>query len=138
MTNVGAGHYLPTTPTPAAWLEVELLDRAGDVVPGTQASRRIGRELRFAGGRFEEVEDTRIPPGQSLELTRAWRGGRIGDATHLRVRVRVKPDDYYEGLYRRRLRARLDGEVRSRFDEALARAVGSEYVAYDETVPLTP
>ncbi|HEV7554147.1 MAG TPA: c-type cytochrome, partial [Kofleriaceae bacterium] len=27
LTNAGAGHYLPTTPTPAAWLTVELLDR---------------------------------------------------------------------------------------------------------------
>src|SRR5262249_24957618 len=24
VTNIGAGHYLPTTPTPAAWLEIEL------------------------------------------------------------------------------------------------------------------
>lgn len=132
MTNVGAGHYLPTTPTPAAWLELELLDQAGAVIPGTAASKRIGRELRFARGRFEEVEDTRIPPGQSLSLDKGWRGGRIGEATHLRVRVRVKPDDYYEGLYRRRLRARLDGVVRGLFDQALARAVGSEYVAYEE------
>jgi len=43
--NVGAGHYLPTTPTPAAWLEVELVDRAGKPIAGAKASRRIGRDI---------------------------------------------------------------------------------------------
>ena len=135
--NVGAGHYLPTTPTPAAWLETELVDAAGKPVAGTAAAKRIGRELRFAKGRFEEVEDTRIPPGKSLAVDKGWRGGRVAAATHLRVRVRVKPDDYYEGLYRRRLKAKLDPTVRAHFETALARAVASEYVAYDELWPIT-
>src|SRR5512134_737733 len=43
LTNVGAGHYLPTTPTPAAWLRVELLDAAGHAIKGTRRERRIGR-----------------------------------------------------------------------------------------------
>ena len=67
---------------------------------------------------------------------KGWKDGRVGQATHLRVRVRVKPDDYYEGLYRRRLKAKLDAEVRVQFDAALARAVASEYVAYEELVPV--
>jgi mono/diheme cytochrome c family protein len=135
MGNVGAGHYLPTTPTPAAWLSIELLDAAGAPVPGTLVEKRIGRHLRFRKV-FEEVEDTRIPPGGALDLHRAWRAGRIATATHLRVRVRVRPDDYYEGLYKARLKAKLDPEIRAMFVSALARAEASAYVAYDSTFPV--
>jgi mono/diheme cytochrome c family protein len=132
ITNVGAGHYLPTTPTPAAWLELELEDEGGRAIAGTSASRRIGRAIRPRGTGFEELEDTRLPPGGSLAIDRGWRGGRIAAATHLRVRVRVRPDDYYEGLYQRRLADTLPAEARRRFEAALARARASPYVAYDE------
>ncbi len=137
VTNVGAGHYLPTTPTPAAWLDVELIDGDGAIIPGARASKRIGRHLRFVGGEFVEVEDTRIPPGQSLGLAQGWRGGAVDRAVRARVRVRVRPDDYYEGLYRARLGAKLAPDVRAMFEEALARAEASPYVAYEQTIAIT-
>ncbi|MEZ4401642.1 MAG: c-type cytochrome [Kofleriaceae bacterium] len=137
VTNVGAGHYLPTTPTPAAWLELELVDAAGAIIPGAQASKRIGRAIRFVAGRFEEVEDTRIAPGASLELAQGWRGGAVRGAVAARVRVRVRPDDYYEGLYKSRLAGRLDAEVRAQFTAALARAQATPYVAYQVDWPIT-
>jgi hypothetical protein len=137
VTNVGAGHYLPTTPTPAAWLEVELVDAGGHAITGTLASRRIGRALRPTATGFEQLEDTRIPPGEALTLDRAWRGGRIGLATHLRVRVRVRPDDYYEGLYQRRLAGRRTAAERALYQAALARVQASPYVAYDELWPIS-
>ena len=137
ITNVGAGHYLPTTPTPAAWLEVELVDASGAAIPGATAARRIGRALRAVGNRFEELEDTRLAPGASLELAQGWRGGAVDRAARARVRVRVRPDDYYEGLYKARLRARLTPEVRAMFETALARAEASPYVAYEEDVAIT-
>ncbi|MBK9030157.1 MAG: c-type cytochrome [Myxococcales bacterium] len=137
ITNVGAGHYLPTTPTPAAWLSVELVDATGALVPGAIAERRIGRAIRFAGGAFVEDEDTRIAPGASLELAGAWRGGAVARAVAARVRVRVRPDDYYEGLYRQRLRGRLAPDVRAMFEAALARAEASPYVAYQDDVAIT-
>jgi mono/diheme cytochrome c family protein len=134
--NVGAGHYLPTTPTPAAWVSIELLDSAGSPIPGTRAEKRIGRHLRFVDKHFEEIEDTRIPPGGHLDLDRAWRGGRLSSATHLHIVVRVRPDDYYEGLYKSRLRAKLDPETRATFQSALARAESSGYIAYDALLPV--
>jgi hypothetical protein len=136
MGNVGAGHYLPTTPTPAAWLSIELLDAKGAPIPGTLVEKRVGRHIQFVKKAFQEIEDTRIPPGGHLDLHRAWRAGRIARATHLRIRVRVRPDDYYEGLYKARLRAKLDPEIRAMFETALANAEASAYVAYDETVPV--
>ncbi len=135
--NVGAGHYLPTTPTPAAWLEIELVDAAGQVVAGASARKRIGRHIRHDQTGWVELEDTRIPPGGAIELAQGWRSGRSAAATHARVRVRVRPDDYYEGLYQRSLRGKkLSASARALYQAALARARASPYVAYEELWPI--
>jgi hypothetical protein len=136
MTNVGAGHFLPTTPTPAAWLTVELVDGGGTAIRGARAEKRIGRHIVFDDG-WKQREDTRIPPGETLALTAAWQRGRVGSATHLRVTIRVHPDDYYEGFYRARLKRRLSAEARRLYQEALTRAEAARYVAYDETIAIT-
>lgn len=135
--NVGAGHYLPTTPTPAAWLRIELVDATGAPIAGARAERRIGRQLAYRDGGWVILEDTRIPPGEALEVAGGWRAGRVADATHVRVVVEVHPDDYYEGLHAARLKAKdLTPEVRALFEQALARAQGSHYVAHDELVAI--
>jgi mono/diheme cytochrome c family protein len=134
--NVGAGHMLPTTPTPAAWLEIDLVDARGDVIKGAHAEQRIGRKIRPSGGDFVEDEDTRVPPGGSIEVAGAWKSGRVAEATHARITVRVHPDDYYEALYRRRLAALLPGATRTLYEEALARGVANRYVAETLLVPI--
>ena len=137
VSNVGAGHFLPTTPTPAAWLRIELVDRDGVAITGASEELRIGRYLEF-NGKFIEHEDTRIPPGESVELARAWKRGRVPAATHARITLRVWPDDYYERLYRYRLKADLDDDIRAMFEEALAWAEGNRYVAIDRLVAIEP
>jgi len=136
VTNVGAGHRLPTTPTPAAWLAIELVDAGGRPIAGARAERRIGRKIEYRDG-WRELEDTRIPPGESLEVAGAWRRGRVADATGVRVTVTVHPDDYYEGLYKSRLAKPLAPSVRAQFEAALQRASGSYYVAYERVFPLS-
>lgn len=135
LRNVGAGHYLPTTPTPAAWMSVELVDESGAAIRGARKELRIGRHLTSKGG-WKELEDTRIPPGESIELAAAWKNGRVAQATHARVIVRVHPDDFYEGLYESRLRKDLSADVRATFQEALRRARASHYVALERLVPI--
>ena len=136
--NVGAGHYLPTTPTPAAWLEIELVDGDGRIVAGAVARKRIGRHIRSTTEGWKELEDTRIAPGAALDLAQGWRAGRVAAATHARVRVRVRPDDYYEGVYERRLKnPKLSAADRARYQAALDRARSTPYVAYEELWPIT-
>ena len=133
--NVGAGHFLPTTPTPAAWVSIRLLDKAGKPIAGAYSEKRIGRHLKFDKG-WQEIEDTRIPPGESLELAAAWKAGRVAKATHAQIIIRVAPDDYYESLYEGRLERKLGPEERRLFTEALRNARESHYQAVERLVPL--
>ena len=135
LTNTGAGHYLPTTPTPAAWLRVELVDGDGVGIAGAAAELRIGRDIYF-DGTWHERADTRIPPGERAVMARAWRGGRTSAARGVRVTLEVHPDDFYEGLYQVRLRGTPAPEARALYEQALARARGTHYIAEQRVVPI--
>ena len=131
--NVGAGHYLPTTPTPAAWVSIALLDAQGHAIAGATDRKRIGREIWF-DGTWHERADTRIPPGETLRFARAWRAGRTGEATVARIRVEVHPDDFYERFYAEQLAGKLAPEQRGLYEQALARTLAARYVAEERDV----
>ena len=135
VTNAGAGHYLPTTPTPAAFLSVQLVDASGKPIAGARAEKRIGRHIDF-DGKWVEHEDTRIPPGESIELAGAWRDGRVAEAAGALVTLRVEPDEYYERFYRNNLERELSAESRRLYEEALALTQKSQYVAVRKTFPI--
>src|SRR4029079_14909457 len=102
------------TPTPAAWLRIELLDAKGKPLAGANASQRIGRDIYF-DGTWHERADTRIPPGERVTLSRSWKA----NAATVRVTVDVHPDDYYEHLYELRLTQKLSAERRTLYEQAL-------------------
>ena len=131
VTNSGAGHYLPTTPTPAAWIIAELLDDDGDVLETKK--KRIGWHLVFTNGKWKEIEDTRIPPGESLLFTPFFRSKR---ATHVRVSIFVSPDDFYEGFYLQTLKNKHAARERTMFEIALARTRDAKYTAYRRLFPI--
>lgn len=136
LANVGAGHYLPTTPTPAAWIVIELLDARGQAIEGATAELRIGRDISYDAGTWSEREDTRIPPGDKAVMARAWKGGRVGEATTARIFVEVHPDDYYERLYERRLAGTLEPARRTLYEQALAAGKANRYTALTRDVPI--
>ena len=137
LRNRGAGHYLPTTPTPVIWLRIELVDARGRSIPGATSALRIGRDLTYDGA-WHERADTRIPPGQRATMARAWTGGRTREATAARITVEVEPDAFYEGIYASRLRGQLEPAARALYEQALARARTSRYIADERTVPIAP
>jgi mono/diheme cytochrome c family protein/ribosomal protein L40E len=127
LANIGAGHDLPTTPTPAVWLRLEILE--GTRVVGS-FEQRIGRDI-YWDGQWHERADTRIPPGGSLRVARQWQAGHANAA---RVTVEVHPDDYYERLYAERLATNPPG--RALYEAALRRANGSHYTAETRWIAL--
>jgi len=137
LANVGAGHYLPTTPTPAVWLRIELFDARGTAIEGARDELRIGRDIWF-DGTWHERADNRIPPGEHVTFAKAWQGGRAKQAAVARVIVEVWPDAYYEGFYQGRLRDNPPPAIRALYDRAIARATSSHYVAEQVEVPLPP
>jgi cytochrome c len=137
LRNVGAGHYLPTTATPSAWLRVELYDARGVAIAGARAELRIGRDVLYDAQGWHERADTRIPPGESVTLARAWSGGRTAEAAIARVTVEVHPDDYYEQLYAHELAGKLAPDARLLYERAAARARASHYIAEQRDVALS-
>ncbi|HEY5921520.1 MAG TPA: c-type cytochrome [Kofleriaceae bacterium] len=135
LANVGAGHYLPTTATPAAWLKIELFDAKGIAIHGARAEQRIGRDVEFVK-QWVEKSDTRIPPGESLRMARAWQGGRTAQAAYARITVEVHPDDFYERMYATRLQAKLPDATRKQYEIALQRALASRYLADQQDVTI--
>lgn len=131
LTNIGAGHYLPTTSTPAVLLRIALLDGKGAALQSDEL--RIGRSIAFAK-QWTEKADTRIAPGGAATLTRTWQ--RAG-ATAARVTVEVHPDAYYEDLYAARLKTKLPDATRKQYEQALQRALASRYVAEQRDVALS-
>ncbi len=138
LRNIGAGHMLPTTTTPAVWLAIALVDGQGAELPLPRASSRIGRDLVYEHGAWRERSDTRIAPGDSALLVDGWSADRTAGAVAARVTVTVRPDDYYEGFYQRLLSARPPPAPAQRalYEQALARARASSYVAEERILPL--
>lgn len=128
VTNVGAGHYLPTTPTPAAWLTIEVLDGSDKVLATDK--QRIGRDIYF-DTEWHERADTRIPPGETLTMSRAW---KLTGAVTARVTLEVHPDDYYERAYAAQLKKQMPAERKKLYEEALARGRSRHYIAERRTV----
>jgi len=137
LKNIGAGHYLPTTPTPAAWLSITLLDARGRAIVGAADRYRIGRDIWFDGA-WHERADTRIPPGETTTFARAWTAGRTAEATTARIAIEVHPDDFYEHFYADRLTGSLAPVQRAMYQQALTRALGSRYLAEQRDVPIAP
>jgi mono/diheme cytochrome c family protein len=135
--NIGAGHFLPTTPTPAAWLSITLLDARGHPIAGASDRHRIGRDIWF-DGTWHERADTRIPPGEAVTVARAWTAGRTAQATAARIAIEVHPDDFYERFYVDKLAGTLVPAQRALYQQALTRALGSRYVAEQRDVPIEP
>ncbi len=126
IANVGAGHYLPTTPTPAVYVTIELLDEGRVVAASTY---EIKRGIYYDGAAWHETSDTRIPPGETRSIARAWKVR----ATQARVTIEVHPDAFYETIYAQRLKGKVNAAQVALYKQALATAISRRYVAETRT-----
>jgi hypothetical protein len=133
ITSTGVGHDFPTYVTPRVLVRAELLDAAGDPIPGSLEERAIGREVPLDLSR--EIADTRIPAGGRFTLDYTRRLDR--PELRLRVSVTVFPDHFYTGFFESLLENGAgDGEAQIR--EALAATRRSAFVIFDRDLPLMP
>lgn len=132
IVNVGAGHYLPTTPTPAVHVTIELLDAKGARVAASEYA--IKRGIYYDGTAWHETSDTRIPPGETRSIARAWTNS--ARATQARVTIEVHPDAFYETIYAQRLKGKVNAAQVALYEKALATAIGRRYVAEVRTIAI--
>ncbi len=132
IVNVGAGHYLPTTPTPAVHVTIELLDANSARVASSVYTLKRG--IHHDGKAWHETSDTRIPPGDKRSIARAW---KAPTATTARITIEVHPDAFYEQIYTQRLKGRINPTQRTLYEAALATAIARRYVAEVRTVAIT-
>src|SRR6185436_19772252 len=89
------GHAFPTYVTPRVVLRGELIDSAGNVVPGTVRERVIAREVALDLSR--EIRDTRLAPGARARLDYRARAPVAG--LRVRLSVVVEPDAFYTAFF---------------------------------------
>lgn len=130
--NSGAGHYFPTYVTPKVFVRAQLLDASGEVVVGSVREAIIGRETSADLSR--EIYDSRIAPGDFVDIGYAYPVSRIGQ--RLQVQVRVEPDHFYERFYRGLLQSGSPQKGRAAIEQALVDAQQSAFVIFDQTLSL--
>jgi hypothetical protein len=133
VTNVGAGHRLPTYTTPELVVSVEQLDAAGAPLEGTRREGFIAR--RLSPDAKTEVFDTRLLPDETYTLEYAE--PRAPGAVAVRARVDCRPDEAYRRFYEIKLaRADWNPEGRGAIEEAHRRSVASRFPVWEETFAL--
>ena len=125
------GHAFPTYVTPRVVLAAELVDAAGNVLPGSREELVIGREVALDLSR--ELRDTRLMPGRVAELT--YRR-RAEGATRVRLRVVVEPDAFYTRFFEALL-AQGAGRGEAQIREALEATRRSTFTVFERDIPLT-
>ena len=125
------GHAFPTYVTPRVVLAAELVDAAGNVLPGSREELVIGREVALDLSR--ELRDTRLMPGRVAELT--YRRPAAG-ATRVRLRVVVEPDAFYTRFFEALL-AQGAGRGEAQIREALEATRRSTFTVFERDIPLT-
>jgi hypothetical protein len=132
IANTGVGHYFPTYVTPRVVVRAELMDAAGQSVPGSVEERAIGREVPLDLSR--EIADSRIPPGRrfTMHYSRRLDQPRLS----LRVTVTVLPDHFYTGFFEALL-ANGAGAGEAQIREALEASRRSSFVIFSREVPFS-
>lgn len=91
LTNVGAGHRLPTYIEPQIMLFIDQLDSLGNLIPGTRREGIIARKVTEEMD--QEIFDTRLMPGETYTLK--YSISKSPKAATLMASVEVWPDEAY-------------------------------------------
>ena len=132
LTSQQVGHMFPTYVTPRIFLRVWQAGSDGTELEGTRRELVIGRQVDF--GRWTEVFDTRVAPGESAVL--AYDQPRHDGAATLMGLVSVDPDYHYRGVFESLLTSLTDPGARELIAEALHRASTSIYSLAELQRPL--
>ena len=126
LRNRDVGHAFPTYSTPRVFLELFQVDAEGREIPGTRVEGTIGREIDFSTDPWREIVDTRVFPGETVQLV--YNLPRSREAEALVARAVVDPDYHYRGVFASLLETLQDLQARRLIEEATRRISTSTYV----------
>lgn len=130
MTSIWIGHAFPTYVTPKIIVEAAAFSAEGKELKHQQWE--IVREVEYNNG-WQEVRDTRLMPGES----RQYVFKRLPEnATRVRYRVRVIPDNFYKGIYHSLLSDTLAPAAKTHIQRALVQADKNDYLLYDQSIEI--
>ncbi|MBS2032330.1 MAG: cytochrome c3 family protein [Deltaproteobacteria bacterium] len=133
LTNAAVGHDFPSYVTPRVVLSVQPEDAQGHPV-GAPSQQVLGRAVRWAGERWQEDSDTRVPPGGTVRLR--YRLALPPSVARLHATVSVEPDAAYVRIFSELLAAGgLPAERERDLRMGLAKAQTARYEIFDETQP---
>lgn len=136
LTNVGAGHRLPTYIVPQIVLILTQVDAAGDTLPNTRMEGIIARKVTEAMD--EELFDTRLMPGEKFTLN--YGRELHPSAKTLVARIEVWPDEAYRRYFKKmletpELRPQMP-EMISHLEKAERHDTDSRYLLWGKNFPL--
>lgn len=135
LKNVGAGHYLPTYMVPKLLFKATLKrDNAEELVV---FEKRIGW---FVDANLQEERfDTRIPPGEQIEMDIPLQGFMPEPGDRLIVSIDVQPREHYERMFIETLRnPKTKGRLKKDVQEALDEAREAHYTLMQKVIELVP
>ena len=133
VTNVGAGHRLPTYTTPQITLIMEQVDAQGTAIAGTRREAAVGRYV--TPNLKEERFDTRLLPGEAH--TQPYKVRRHRKAVALVARVECWPDEAYRRFYEIKLRKPENHpKGAAMLEEARKRSIDSRFTVTEERLAL--
>lgn len=111
-----------------------LLDKDKHPIEGIKKVYTIQRIARNVKGKWEELQDTRLKPGEkailSINTNRA-------DAYYVRFYVTVEADNYYiEHVYQPLLKSLTRGDAKRLIQEAYDQALRNRCTLHEETIAL--
>lgn len=126
LTNVGAGHYLPTYVVPEIWMRIDVKDGTGATL--AFAEHRIARKVKSENGEWTQSSDTRLAPDETVTLE--YKGRLPPGAVTLVGRVIVLPDLWQADKFRVRLARAASDTIRRHYGAALEEADTSGYTLF--------
>ena len=125
--NSNTGHYFPTYITPRILLQGMQLDQNSKEIEGSSQQYAIGRYLPL--NLASEIYDTRLAPGQMLEIE--YEAPKAKLAKTLLLRVQVEPDEFYTRFYESLLANNSAGKHTEMIKQALANSKNSVYTLHE-------
>jgi uncharacterized protein YbdZ (MbtH family) len=133
ITNIGAGHRMPTYTTPQITLILEQVNAQGTAIEGTRVLGAVGRYIK--PDLSKEYFDTRLMPEESHGVDYAQK--RHPDAVSITGRVEVWPDEAYRRFYEIKLRRPENHPLgKEELEEALRLCVERQYTVWEEITRL--